>query len=319
MTSTDLLGRRDRVFADSADLTWLAGLIIVAAITFNALLCFVNTHVTPINNAYVVGAEALILTITFLACYRIIDQKYAMIITAIIVYTTVLALLRAVISPDEGMNLKIVRDFLIPVTFLLLGKGSSIKVADRIVYVATAIILFFALFEFFFLDAYLKVFSITEYYVARGTLDASDPSLQWAQGLMLSGMRPPEQGRELLSFLGGHRVSSLFLEPISLGKPFKLGSTIPVKFRLTDAQGNYVSTAVAAITVQQFSGDDPVGDPIILSANGADTGNVFRYDATDNLYIFNLGTKDLVQGTWQIRAALDDGTVKSVFIQLKRN
>jgi putative polymerase len=205
------------VFADRADLTWLAGLIIVAAITFNALLCFVNTHVTPINNAYVVGSEALILTITFLACYRIIDQKYALIITAIIVYTTVLALLRAVISPDEGMNLKIVRDFLIPVTFLLLGKGSNIRVADRIVYVATAIILLFALFEFFFLDAYLKVFSITDYYVARGTLDASDPSLQWAHGLMLSGMRPPEQGRELLSFLGGHRVSSLFLEPISLG------------------------------------------------------------------------------------------------------
>jgi putative polymerase len=84
-------------------------------------------------------------------------------------------------------------------------------------YVATIIILFFALFEFFYLDAYLKVFSITEYYVARGTLDAPDPSLQWAHGLMLSGMRPPEQGRELLSFLGGHRVSSLFLEPISLG------------------------------------------------------------------------------------------------------
>jgi hypothetical protein len=110
-----------------------------------------------------------------------------------------------------------------------------------------------------------------------------------------------------------------FLEPISLGKPFKLGSTIPVKFQLTNAQGNYVSTAIATISVQQFSGEDPVGDPIVLSANGADTGNMFRYDAAGNLYIFNLGTKDLVQGTWQIRAALDDGTVKSVFIQLKKN
>jgi putative polymerase len=217
LTSTDLAGRSDRVLADSPDITWLAGLLIVAAITFNAALCFVNTHVAPINNSYVVGAEALILTITILACYRIIDQKYALIITAIIVYTTVLALLRAVISPEEGMNFKIVRDFLIPITFLLLGKGSNIKVADTIVYVATIIILFIALFEYFYLDAYLKVFSITEYYVARGTLDASDPSLQWAHGLMLSGMRPPEQGRELLSFLGGHRVSSLFLEPISLG------------------------------------------------------------------------------------------------------
>ena len=77
--------------------------------------------------------------------------------------------------------------------------------------------MFFALFEYFFLDTYLKVFSITDYYVARGTLDAADPSLQWANGLMMSGMRPPDQGRELLPFLGDHRVSSLFLEPIGLG------------------------------------------------------------------------------------------------------
>ena len=181
-------------------------------------MCFVNTHVAPISNAYVVGSEAVIITVTILACYRFIDQKYALIITTIIVYTTVLAFLRALTSPDEGMNLKVTRDFLIPVIFFLLGKGANnIKVADRIVYVATTIILIFAVFEYLSLDAFLKVFNVVNYYVARGTLDALDPSLQWASGLMMSGMRPPDQGRELLSFLGGHRVSSLFLEPIGLG------------------------------------------------------------------------------------------------------
>ena len=34
---------------------------------------------------------------------------------------------------------------------------------------------------------------------------------------MVSGFRPADQGRTLLSFLGDHRVSSLFLEPSSLG------------------------------------------------------------------------------------------------------
>ncbi len=218
MTSAELIGRRDQAFVASPDLTWLAGTLIIAAITFNALLCFVNTHVAPISNAYVVGSEAIIITITILACYRFIDPKYAVIITTLLVYTTVLAFLRALTSPDEGMNLKIIRDFLIPVIFLLLGKGvNSIKVADRIVHVATAIILSFALFEYTSLAGFLKVFNVVDYYVARGTLDAADPSLQWAQGLMMSGMRPPDQGRELLSFLGGHRVSSLFLEPIGLG------------------------------------------------------------------------------------------------------
>ena len=218
MTSVELIGRRDQALAASPDLTWLAGLLIIAAIIFNAILCFVNTHVAPISNAYVVGSEAVIITVTILACYRFIDPKYALIITTIIVYTAVLAFLRALTSPDEGMNLKVARDFLIPVIFFLLGKGANnIKVADRIVYIATTIILIFAVFEYVSLDAFLKVFNVVGYYVARGTLDAADPSLQWAQGLMMSGMRPPDQGRELLSFLGGHRVSSLFLEPIGLG------------------------------------------------------------------------------------------------------
>jgi putative polymerase len=84
-------------------------------------------------------------------------------------------------------------------------------------YIVTAIVLFFAVLEYFFSEFYLNIFRITQYYVARGTLLEHDPSLQYAKGLMVSGVRPPEQGRGLLSFLGEHRVSSLFLEPISLG------------------------------------------------------------------------------------------------------
>ena len=218
MASTDLLGPPHRVLADSPDVKWVAGALVVAAIVFNAVLCFINTHVTPINNSWVVGSEAAITTSALLACIRTIQPKYVLIIAAIILYTALLAIIRSVISPDEGLNVKVSRDFLIPVIFLLLGKSElNIKVADYVVYVAVAIILGFALFEYFSLDSFLKVFSVTQYYVARGTLDVLDPSLKWAEGLMVSGIRPPEQGRELLPFLGDHRASSLFLEPIGLG------------------------------------------------------------------------------------------------------
>ena len=218
MASTDLLGPPHGVLADSPDVKWVAGALVVAAIVFNAVLCFINTHVTPINNSWVVGSEAAITTSALLACIRTIQPKYVLIIAAIILYTALLAIIRSVISPDEGLNVKVSRDFLIPVIFLLLGKSElNIKVADYVVYVAVAIILGFALFEYFSLDSFLKVFSVTQYYVARGTLDVLDPSLKWAEGLMVSGIRPPEQGRELLPFLGDHRASSLFLEPIGLG------------------------------------------------------------------------------------------------------
>jgi putative polymerase len=153
-----------------------------------------------------------------LACQRTIAPSYVLVIAAVLLYTALLSLLRAGISPEEGFDVKITRDFLIPVVFLLLGKAvTDIRVADRIVTAATVLILVFALFEFLDLDDFLRIFRITEYYVARGTLQPGDSALQWASGLMVSGMRPPEQGRNLLPWLGDHRVSSLFLEPIGLG------------------------------------------------------------------------------------------------------
>lgn len=109
-----------------------------------------------------------------------------------------------------------------------------------------------------------------------------------------------------------------FLEPVSLGMPFKLGSTIPVKFQLMNALGGYVSTANATIMLQMFSGSVPVGEPIDATpAGGSDSGITFRYDATANQYIFNLNTINLSQGTWQIIARLDDGSVKTAFLSLK--
>jgi putative polymerase len=204
--------------ADSPDLKWLAGALVVGAIIFNALLCFINTHVVPIHNSYVVVSEAAIITIALLACFRTMEQKYMIIIAALVVYTTILALIRSLIPPEEELSVKIGRDFLIPIAFFLLGKNESdLKIADYLVHITTGIILIFAFFEYFSVDTYLEVFSVTEYYLARGTLDAFDPALQWAKGLMISGIRPPEQGRGLLPFLGDHRVSSLFLEPLGLG------------------------------------------------------------------------------------------------------
>jgi putative polymerase len=218
LANADLIGRSNRVLADAPELRWGAAALVIAAISFNAVLCLINTRVAPIHNSYVVLSEVVIITAALLASFRTMEPRYVVIIAAMIAYIAILSVVRAMVSPGAGLDLKIGRDFLIPIAFLLLGRSENkVKVADYTVYVATALVLVFALFEFFSLDAYLKIFSVTDYYVARGTLDASDPSLQWASGLMVSGLRPEEQGRALLPFLGEHRVSSLFLEPVGLG------------------------------------------------------------------------------------------------------
>ena len=98
---------------------------------------------------------------------------------------------------------------------------------------------------------------------------------------------------------------------------FKLGSTVPVKFQLRDANGNFVTTAGATIFVTKISNGVTGTEIEAVSTSAATTGNLFRYDPTSNQYIFNLNTKPLSTGTWQIRIKLDDGTSKYVNISLR--
>src|SRR5437867_5584359 len=111
-----------------------------------------------------------------------------------------------------------------------------------------------------------------------------------------------------------------FLQPTLYdgSRVFKLGSTVPVKFQLTDATGAVVSTAIGTVTVQQFSGSVPVNDPLDgVSSGGSNSGDFFRYDSTSSQYIFNLSTQPFPTGTWQVQAHLDDGSVHTVMIGLK--
>ncbi len=102
------------------------------------------------------------------------------------------------------------------------------------------------------------------------------------------------------------------LQPINAdgSSVFRLGSTVPVKFQLTDSNANYISIAVARIYVAKIS-DGIIGTEMEADSTSAATeDNLFRYDSTADQYIFNLGTKSLSTGTWQIRIELDDGTSK---------
>jgi putative polymerase len=249
LATTDLLGRSDRVWAESADLRWIAGALVLGAMTFNAVLCFINTNFAQINNLAVVVSEMIFVGLPILVCYKSISRIYVLLIVQVILYTGTLALIAYNISPHEGLDIKITRDLLIPIVFFILGRNvRDLKTADYIVYVATGLIFVFALFEFFFLEDYLKVFSIAQYYIARGTLEASAWALEVAKGLMVSGIRPPEQGRGLLWFLGDHRVSSLFLEPISLGN-FGCMVVLWTVMRSRMEQKIYFWTTVAALAL----------------------------------------------------------------------
>jgi hypothetical protein len=98
---------------------------------------------------------------------------------------------------------------------------------------------------------------------------------------------------------------------------FKLGSTVPVKFALTDAQAARIATAVASLSIAKVSNDVEGTFVEAISTSNATTGSLFRYDPTSQQYIFNLSTKGLSTGTWSLKISLDDGTSYTVHISLR--
>ena len=59
-------------------------------------------------------------------------------------------------------------------------------------------------------------------------------------------------------------------------------------------------------------------DELVVDSSGnANTGNLFRYDATAGQYIFNLSTKGYTKGTYKVYAKPDNGQSYSVAFSLK--
>jgi hypothetical protein len=121
-----------------------------------------------------------------------------------------------------------------------------------------------------------------------------------------------------------------FLPPIrSDGSSiFKLGTVIPVKFQLKWSNADYVRDAAVQIYTAKISNsvtgtstDDTSSNSLRSSPSSSaatTNGNYFVYDNSRQEYVYNLQTKNLSVGTWQIKILLDDGSSPSVNISIER-
>jgi hypothetical protein len=111
-----------------------------------------------------------------------------------------------------------------------------------------------------------------------------------------------------------------FADPV---RAFKLGSTIPVKFIVNSLNGStcgaVVTTGIHTLQAIYYS---PALDPDqaidATPTDAATTGNQFRL--TNPEWHFNLSTKGggFKAGTWLLRATLQDGSVHTVWISIKK-
>jgi hypothetical protein len=107
-----------------------------------------------------------------------------------------------------------------------------------------------------------------------------------------------------------------FFSPVSTNKTFKLGSTVPLKWTLQNAQQTFISS-LSSITAVQVAADpscSPDGEGIPFDAGSAgNSGLQFQ----DNTFQFNWKTTGLAAGCYAAMVSLDDGTRQTVFVTLR--
>ncbi|MBY0561600.1 polysaccharide biosynthesis protein GumE [Hyphomicrobium sp.] len=187
----------------------LIAVIMIATLLFNAVLAAVNAHVTAVTNGEVIAAELLIFFCSALLLALTLaphDRPWLALMFLLIGMGLVVSLFR-----DE-LVAKNIRDVLSIPVFVMLGlrySSSPVSLFSKLQF----IVVFFALLEVANPDLFSDIFDVRSYYINSRNFTADD---FWNSdsSLFVSATRP---GERFFSFVDIHRVSSIFLEPVSLG------------------------------------------------------------------------------------------------------
>jgi putative polymerase len=190
---------------------WVA-VILLLSVGNLPLLAFLNARGIAASSAGVGLAEALAFALCLAVQLRRLPPWTVALALGLVSWIVLTWLVRQ--RPD----IKSVRDLLIPILFISLGRQLADSVfADRCLRWITALVLAVGLFEVLFTDAYGTLFNTFSFYAGLGSIRESAAMFS-GQTLTLNGFRPEGVGRTLLpALLGAHRTSSVFLEPVSLG------------------------------------------------------------------------------------------------------
>lgn len=185
--------------------------IVILAITFNLFLAALNANFVNISRTHVIVAEVAIFAMALTVC---LVSAHRLMIPWVGIMWFLVTLFLCLSIARQSVELKYLRDVLIIPAFVMLGmtfaKGDIVKLFC----VLQAVILGVMLFEGIAPAVYGQTINPWDYY-SNTRWDTERTSWHETPGLYLSAVRPG--GRILFESLGLHRLSSVFLEPVSLG------------------------------------------------------------------------------------------------------
>lgn len=190
----------------------LAGAILFAAIAFNSALAIINAHILALSQTHVIIAEATI--IASAAGLVTASWRSAMVPWAILIGVLSVTYLLSAVAQSGALDAKIYRDILIAPVFILLGVVFARRSISNLLCFLQSIVILFVILEIAAVETYSKLFNISSYYINTRGFQAHH---FWMADTTLfpSAVRPDE--RFLVGLLDNHRLSSFFLEPVSLG------------------------------------------------------------------------------------------------------
>ena len=103
--------------SDSEGAFWAPFLLLFFATSLNFMLCFINTNIANIASLHVILAETVVVLLALLLSMRVLDAHSAVLVGIFFLYLAILVLVRAYLSPTTEIDVKIIRDFLIPLVF----------------------------------------------------------------------------------------------------------------------------------------------------------------------------------------------------------
>jgi len=200
--------------AARAESTIYATFLLLAVVCHHWVLCFLQTRGLAVSVALVAMAELVIYAACLPYLLKRLSLRSLIVVFVVLGVSGLLALLRG-----GYFDPKAARDLLIPMLFVWAGRsfGQGTRSLDGPLLVASVVVLVVGLAEAAAPDLYSRFFNTFNYYVNLGGIQASSAQVA-GQNVTLNGMRPEGIGRTLLpQLLGAQRVSSVFLEPVSLG------------------------------------------------------------------------------------------------------
>jgi uncharacterized repeat protein (TIGR01451 family) len=110
-----------------------------------------------------------------------------------------------------------------------------------------------------------------------------------------------------------------YLPPLDKNLAFAVDRTVPIKFQLTDYNGNFITSLSAITSLQVLGPSGTISSDTSLSADSGVISLTPSLSDDSSQFIAHWKTKGLAAGTYTISLILDDGTINTLDVQLTTN